>query len=83
MQELKISAFLRKEQATKPCCWHSITKETANEKLFFDLLMLGLFLAPSAEFQKLNLLGDEFLVLAGPVIYPLASPAGKLYKSIL
>jgi hypothetical protein len=45
--------------------------------------MLGLFLAPFAEFIELDFLGNEFLVLAGPIIYPLASPAGKLYKSIL
>jgi hypothetical protein len=41
--------------------------------------MLGLFLAPLAEFIELDLLGYEFFVLAGPVIYAFACTAGKLY----
>jgi hypothetical protein len=45
--------------------------------------MLGLFLAPFAEFVELNFLGDNLLVLAGPVIYALAGSAGEFYKSIL
>ena len=45
--------------------------------------MLGLFLAPFAEFIELDLFGDEFLVFAGPVIYPFTASAGKFYKSIL
>jgi hypothetical protein len=45
--------------------------------------MLGLLLAPLAEFVELNLFSDEFLVLAGPVIYSLASPTAEFYKSIL
>lgn len=57
------------------------TKSIVN--LLFDLLVLGLFLAPFAEFIELDLLGDYLLVLRGPVIYALASPAGEFYKSIL
>ena len=53
------------------------------KKLFFSFLMLSLLFAPLAEFIELDLFGDEFLVLAGPVIYTLAGSAGKLYKSIL
>jgi len=45
--------------------------------------MLGLFLAPFAELVKLDFLGNEFLVLAGPVIDTFASRAGEFYKSIL
>jgi hypothetical protein len=45
--------------------------------------MLGLFLAPFAVFQKLNFLGYQLFVLARPVVYALASPAAKFYKSIL
>ena len=45
--------------------------------------MLSLLLAPLAEFVKLNLFSDEFLVLAGPVIYAFASPTAEFYKSIL
>ena len=45
--------------------------------------MLGLLSAPFAEFFELDFLGNEFLVLAGPVIYALASSASKFYKSIL
>ena len=45
--------------------------------------MLGLLFAPLAKLVELNLFSDEFLVLTGPVIYALADPAGKLYKSIL
>jgi hypothetical protein len=45
--------------------------------------MLGLFLAPFAEFVELDFLGYEFLVLAGPVVYALAGTAGQFYKSIL
>jgi hypothetical protein len=54
-----------------------------SENLFFDFLVLSLFSAPFAEFFKLNLFSDEFLVLAGPVIYALAGSAAKFYKSIL
>ena len=45
--------------------------------------MLRLLAAPFAEFFKLNLFRDEFLVLAGPVINPFASDTGKFYKAIL
>ena len=45
--------------------------------------MLGIFTAPFAEFIELNLFSDEFLVLAGPVIDPLAGSTTKFYKSIL
>jgi len=45
--------------------------------------MLRLLAAPFAEFFKLDFFSDEFLVLAGPVIYVLASSTGKFYKSIL
>jgi len=45
--------------------------------------MLGLLSAPFAEFFELDLFSDEFLILAGPVIYALAGRAGEFYKSIL
>jgi len=45
--------------------------------------MLGLFTTPFTVLFKLNLLGDEFLVFARPVIYAFTSSAGKLYQSIL
>jgi hypothetical protein len=45
--------------------------------------VLSLLLAPLAEFIKLYLFSDEFLVLAGPVIYAFAITAGEFYKSIL
>ena len=41
--------------------------------------MLGFLLAPLTEFVELNLFSDEFLVLAGPVIDPLASPTAEFY----
>jgi hypothetical protein len=40
-------------------------------------------LAPFAIFIELDLFGDEFLVLAGPVIHAFTGAAGKFYKSIL
>ena len=45
--------------------------------------MLGGFSAPFAKLIELNLFSDEFLVLAGPVIYTLTVSTGKFYKSIL
>jgi len=45
--------------------------------------MLGLFLAPFAEFIELDFLDNEFLVFARPVIDTFASPTGEFYKSIL
>jgi hypothetical protein len=45
--------------------------------------VFGLLFAPLAEFIELELFSDEFFVLAGPVVDPLASSAGKFYKSIL
>ena len=45
--------------------------------------MLGLLSAPFAEFIELDFLSNEFLVLAGPVVYALACTAAKLYKSFL
>ena len=45
--------------------------------------MLGLLAAPFAILFELDLFGDEFLVLAGPVIDALAGTAGEFYKSIL
>jgi hypothetical protein len=45
--------------------------------------MLGYFATPFAILFELNLFSDEFLVFAGPVIYPFAGSAGKFYKSIL
>jgi len=45
--------------------------------------MLGLLSAPFAVLFELNLFSDEFLVLAGPVIYTFAGRASKFYKSIL
>jgi hypothetical protein len=45
--------------------------------------MLGLLAAPFAVLFKLDFFCDEFLVLAGPVIYAFAGRAGKFYKSIL
>ena len=38
--------------------------------------MLGIDLAPFAILIKLYLLGDELLVLAGPVVYALALATG-------
>ena len=45
--------------------------------------MLGLFAAPFAIFFELDFFSYEFLVLAGPIVYPLASSAGEFYKSVL
>ena len=45
--------------------------------------MLSLFTTPFAVFFQLNFFGDEFFVLAGPVIYTLTISAGELDKSIL
>jgi len=45
--------------------------------------MLGLLSAPFAVFFKLDFFSNEFLVLAGPVIYAFAGSADKFYKSIL
>jgi hypothetical protein len=45
--------------------------------------VLGLLSAPFAEFFKLDFFSNEFLVLAGPVIYTLAGSTGEFYKSIL
>jgi len=45
--------------------------------------VLGIFLAPLAEFVELNLFSDEFFVFARPVIYVLTGSAGKFYKAIL
>jgi len=45
--------------------------------------MLGLLSAPFAVFFKLDFLGYQLLILAGPIIYPFARRASKLYKSIL
>jgi len=45
--------------------------------------MLRLFAAPFAEFIELDFFGDQFFVLAGPVIYTFADTTGKFYKSIL
>jgi hypothetical protein len=45
--------------------------------------VLSLFSAPSAILFELDFFSNEFLVFAGPVIYPFAGSAGKFYKSIL
>jgi hypothetical protein len=45
--------------------------------------MLSLFSAPFAIFIELDFFSNEFLVLAGPVIYTLAGSAGELDKSVL
>jgi len=45
--------------------------------------MRGDFLAPLAVFLELDLLGDQFLVLAGPIIDALAFATGELDKSFL
>ena len=45
--------------------------------------MLCLLSAPFAILLELDLFGDEFFVLTGPVIYAFAGRAGKFYKSIL
>jgi hypothetical protein len=45
--------------------------------------MRGVFLAPLAILLKLDLSGDELLVLAGPVIDPFAFGTGEFYESIL
>ena len=45
--------------------------------------MLGLFSAPFAVLIELDFLGNEFLVLAGPVIYTLAIGASELDKAVL
>ena len=45
--------------------------------------MLLLLSAPFTILFELDLFSDEFLVFAGPVIYPFAGRAGKFYKSIL
>jgi len=39
--------------------------------------------APLAVFIELDFFGYEFLVLAGPVIYPFTGATGEFYKSIL
>ena len=53
------------------------------DDLFFSLFVLSFLLAPLAKFIELDFLGNELLVLAGPVIYPFAVPASEFYKSIL
>jgi hypothetical protein len=45
--------------------------------------MLRLLSAPFAEFFELDFFSNEFLVLAGPVVYMLTGSAGEFYKSIL
>ena len=45
--------------------------------------MLRLLSAPFAILFELDFFGNEFFVLAGPVIYAFAGTEGKLYKSIL
>jgi len=45
--------------------------------------MLGSLSAPFAEFIELDFFDNKFFVLAGPVIYALASTADKFYKSFL
>ena len=45
--------------------------------------MLGLLSAPFAILFELDFFSNEFLVLAGPVIYALAGSTGEFYKAIL
>jgi len=45
--------------------------------------MGSVFAAPFAELFEFNFLGNQFLILAGPVIDAFAGGAAKLYKSIL
>jgi hypothetical protein len=45
--------------------------------------VLGLLAAVPAILVQLDFLGNQLLVLTGPVIYVLADPAGQLYQSIL
>jgi hypothetical protein len=52
-------------------------------KSLLSFLVFGLLPAPFAEFFELDFFSYEFLVFAGPVIYPFANRAGKFYKSIL
>lgn len=45
--------------------------------------MLGNFSTPFAILVELDLFNDEFLVLAGPVVYMLTNCTGEFNKSIL
>ena len=51
--------------------------------LLFYLLMLRMQLAPAAILLELDLLGDELLILARPIIDAVAFGAGELEKLIL
>ena len=51
--------------------------------LFLNLLVLGMSLAPAAILLELDLFGDEFFVLARPIIDAIAFGAGELEKLIL
>ncbi|OGI81819.1 hypothetical protein A3I95_02465 [Candidatus Nomurabacteria bacterium RIFCSPLOWO2_02_FULL_44_12] len=61
------------------CESYQENKRNKRNQLLFGLFVLGLLLAPLTILIELDLLGNQFLVLAGPVIYPLAIATGELY----